>query len=69
MENLPTLLDTRALIEQAKGTLMAAGHITAEQAFDMLESRSRFANVKWRDVAARHVVLHSAGTAPAGDAG
>lgn len=69
MENLPTLLDTRALIEQANGMLMAAGHITAEQAFDVLTSRSRFANVKLRDVAARDVVLHSAETAPAGDAG
>jgi hypothetical protein len=59
-ENLLTLLDTRALIEQAKGMLMAANRITADQAFDVLRFRSQHANVKLRDVAARHVVQHSA---------
>jgi hypothetical protein len=65
-ENLLTLLDTRALIEQAKGMLMAAGQITAEHAFDVLKARSQKDNMKLRDIAARHVVLHSAATAGQG---
>jgi hypothetical protein len=59
-ENLLTLLDARALIEQAKGMLMAADRITADQAYEVLKGRSQRDNRKLRDVAARHVVLHSA---------
>ena len=61
-ENLLTLLDARALIEQAKGMLMAARRLTADEAFDVLKRRSQCENLKLRDVAARHVVLHSAAT-------
>src|SRR3954451_13084881 len=46
---------TRAVIEQAKGILMADHRITDEQAFQRLTELSQHANVKLRDVAHRLV--------------
>ncbi|MFL5830218.1 MAG: ANTAR domain-containing protein, partial [Solirubrobacteraceae bacterium] len=46
---------TRAVIEQAKGILMADHRITDEQAFQRLTQLSQHANVKLRDVARRLV--------------
>jgi len=43
---------TRANIEQAKGALMLAEGLTADDAFEILASHSSQANVKLRDVAA-----------------
>ena len=46
---------SRAVIEQAKGILMADHHIDAEQAFQKLEQLSQHSNMKLRDVARRLV--------------
>ena len=48
-------LDSRAVIDQARGVLMARRGITAEQAFTELSRESQTTNVKLREVAARLV--------------
>lgn len=50
-ENLSIALETRDLIGQAKGILMATGAIDADQAFAMLRVASQHLNRKLRDVA------------------
>ncbi|MFE3544631.1 PAS and ANTAR domain-containing protein [Nocardia sp. NPDC059177] len=50
---LPDLLAARAVIEQAKGALMLAYAITADQAFRVLRWRSQDTNVKLRVIAER----------------
>ncbi|MFC3897405.1 ANTAR domain-containing protein [Lentzea rhizosphaerae] len=50
-KQLETALVSRAVIEQAKGALMAVHGCTAEEAFTMLVQRSQRDNVKLRDVA------------------
>ncbi|OBJ71979.1 antitermination regulator [Mycobacterium sp. 1274756.6] len=47
--------ESRAVIEQAKGVLMAAHGISAERAFDILVWRSQETNIKVRDFATRFV--------------
>jgi len=42
---------SRAVIEQAKGILMAQVHCTADQAFELLTRRSQHTNRKLRDIA------------------
>jgi GAF domain-containing protein len=44
-------MDSRAVIEQAKGVLMAQQHIDADQAFEVLRSASQRYNRKLRDIA------------------
>ncbi|MGO4649820.1 PAS and ANTAR domain-containing protein [Nocardia sp. 2YAB30] len=64
-EALPDLLETRAVIEQAKGVLMLAYAITAEQAFRVLTWRSQETNTKLRDLAAQLIAeLPDLGAAP-----
>ncbi|WP_433685865.1 PAS and ANTAR domain-containing protein [Nocardia sp. CA-119907] len=64
-ETLPDLLEARAVIEQAKGVLMLAYAITAEQAFRVLIWRSQETNTKLRELAAQLIVeLPSVGAAP-----
>ena len=46
---------SRAVIEQAKGILMADERIDDEEAFERLVALSQHANVKVRDVARRLV--------------
>jgi GAF domain-containing protein len=46
-------LDSRAVIDQAIGVLMAVHRLTAEQAFTELSRQSQNTNVKVRDIAAR----------------
>lgn len=48
---LPELVETRAVIEQAKGALMRMYRISAEQAFKVLIWRSQETNVKLRVLA------------------
>lgn len=48
---LETALVSRAVIEQAKGVLMAVHSCTADEAFAMLVQQSQHKNVKLRDVA------------------
>jgi GAF domain-containing protein len=45
-------MESRAVIEQAKGVLMAQRHIDAEQAFEVLRDASQRYNRKLRDIAA-----------------
>ena len=54
-------LDTRALIGQAVGLLMAQERCTAAQAFDLLRIASQRRNVKLRDVAAGMVAAFEDG--------
>jgi GAF domain-containing protein len=49
--HLEQALASRAVIDQAKGVLMAVHSCTADQAFKMLVERSQHENVKLRDVA------------------
>ena len=46
---------SRAVIEQAKGIIMADKHVDADEAFDQLVQLSQQLNVKLRDVASRLV--------------
>jgi GAF domain-containing protein len=52
---LQTALQSRDVIGQAKGILMARHDVDAATAFDMLRSSSQHANLKLRDVAQRLV--------------
>jgi AmiR/NasT family two-component response regulator len=44
-------MDSRAVIEQAKGVLMAQRHVDADGAFDILRDASQRYNRKLRDIA------------------
>jgi GAF domain-containing protein len=55
-------LKTRAVIEQAKGILMAGRHCTADEAFLLLAQASQHQNRKLRDIAAQ--VVERTHTAP-----
>ncbi len=50
--NMRLAMESRAVIEQAKGVLMAQRHVSAEQAFDLLRDASQRYNRKLRDIAA-----------------
>ena len=50
--NLSVAMTNRAVIEQAKGVLMAQQHVGPDEAFEMLRAASQRANRKLRDVAA-----------------
>jgi hypothetical protein len=50
-EALPDLFEARAVIEQAKGVLMAIYRVSAEQAFGVLRWRSQETNTKLRALA------------------
>ena len=54
--HLERALDSRAVIDQAKGILMERFKLTAEQAFQVLTRVSMESNVKVRDLAERFVV-------------
>ena len=58
---LETAMSSRAVIEQAKGILMAVHGITADDAMKRLIAESQHTNVKLRDVATRFVESLSAG--------
>jgi len=64
-ERLDQSMAARAIIEQAKGILMAAQHCTADEAFALLVKASQRENVKLRDLAARIVDNVSRPPAPA----
>jgi GAF domain-containing protein len=49
--NMRLAMDSRAVIEQAKGVLMAQRHIDADEAFDVLREASQRYNRKLRDIA------------------
>src|SRR5579875_1689189 len=52
-ENLRRALDSRAVIDQAQGVLMARRGISAEEAFKVLARESQNTNTKLREIAAR----------------
>jgi len=54
-ENLAVALDSRAVIDQAKGILIERFRLTADQAFQALTRVSMESNTKVRDVAERFV--------------
>ena len=54
-ENLEAAMTSRAVIEQAKGVLMAQRRIDADAAFDLLRKASQRENVKLRIIAQRIV--------------
>ena len=49
--NMRLAMESRSVIEQAKGVLMAQRHLTAEQAFEVLREASQRYNRKLRDIA------------------
>jgi GAF domain-containing protein len=49
--NMGLAMESRAVIEQAKGVLMAQRHVDAEQAFEILREASQRYNRKLRDIA------------------
>jgi len=49
--NMRLAMESRSVIEQAKGVLMSQRHLTAEQAFEMLREASQRYNRKLRDIA------------------
>jgi AmiR/NasT family two-component response regulator len=53
--NMAEAMRSRAVIEQAKGILMADERINEEEAFQRLTKLSQHANLKVRDVARRLV--------------
>jgi len=57
--NLSAAMQSRAVIEQAKGVIMATSHCSAEQAFDVLRVQSQHENRKLRDIAAELVARQS----------
>ncbi|MBB3086351.1 GAF and ANTAR domain-containing protein [Geodermatophilus sabuli] len=61
--NMRRAMESRAVIEQAKGVLMAQRHIDAEQAFDVLREASQRYNRKLRDIATGIVQSTSGGGA------
>ena len=54
-DNLQVALETRAIIDQAKGILIERHRVTSDQAFHLLAQVSIRTNVKVRDVASRLV--------------
>lgn len=66
-EALPDLVEARAVIEQAKGVLMAVYRVSADQAFGVLRWRSQETNVKLRELAKQLVADIPALPAPAAD--
>lgn len=53
--NLTIAMQSRELIDQAKGVLMATHHLTSDAAFNLLRQRSQAENRKLRDIAAEIV--------------
>ncbi|MGM1062871.1 ANTAR domain-containing protein [Saccharothrix sp. Mg75] len=54
-EQLQSALTSRAVIDQAKGIVMAVHRVDAQRAFDLLVERSQRENLKLRDLAERFV--------------
>ncbi|MEV6620988.1 GAF and ANTAR domain-containing protein [Amycolatopsis sp. NPDC051106] len=68
-QQLQTALETRGVIEQAKGVIMAARRIPADEAFQVLVAQSQNGNIKLRDLAARliaNLLTDTSGIPPAG---
>ncbi len=69
-DNLQLALESRAVIDQAKGVLVERYKLTPDQAFQLLTQASMHANRKVRDVADDHVLTGELpGASPPGDGG
>jgi transcriptional regulator with GAF, ATPase, and Fis domain len=68
-EQMDEALESRDLIGQAKGILMAREGVSADEAFDMLRRASQRLNVKLRDVAGEMVQSAGSSAPPAGGDG
>ena len=66
-EALPDLFEARAVIEQAKGVLMAVYRVSPEQAFGVLRWRSQETNTKVRSLAKQLIAEVSDVPAPSAD--
>jgi hypothetical protein len=64
---LPDLFEARAIIEQAKGILMAIYRVGPEQAFGVLRWRSQETNTKVRSLAKQLITEMSTQPAPSAD--
>ncbi len=64
---LPDLFEARAVIEQAKGILMAIYRVSPEQAFGVLRWRSQETNTKVRSLAKQLITEMSTQPAPSAD--
>jgi hypothetical protein len=64
---LPDLFEARAIIEQAKGILMAIYRVSPEQAFGVLRWRSQETNTKLRSLANQLIAEMSTQPAPSAD--
>jgi hypothetical protein len=64
---LPDLFESRAIIEQAKGILMAIYRVSPEQAFGVLRWRSQETNTKLRSLAKQVITEMSTQPAPSAD--
>ncbi|MFE4500606.1 GAF domain-containing protein [Rhodococcus sp. NPDC056743] len=53
--DLELALESRGVIEQAKGIIMGTRHVTADDAFAMLIQESQTSNIKLRIVAQQHI--------------
>jgi GAF domain-containing protein len=62
-ENMRKAMETRSVIEQAKGILMAQQHCSSTQAFDVLTKQSQRTNRKLRDIASDIVANAEQGSA------
>ncbi|WP_432096795.1 ANTAR domain-containing response regulator [Streptomyces sp. bgisy100] len=65
---LKRALETRPVIDQARGVLMATGPCTAAEAWDVLRDASQHSNLKMRTIA-QHVIAGSQGAVLDGPAG
>jgi GAF domain-containing protein len=65
-DEMAEAMRSRAVIEQAKGMLMADRRITDEEAFHVLVERSQRSNLKLREVAAALVREHAGGSGETG---
>jgi len=63
-DDMQTAMASRAVIEQAKGIIMAQNRCTADEAFNILRRASQGRNAKVRDLAQELVASVSAGPAP-----
>lgn len=66
-EALPDLFEARAVIEQAKGILMAMYRVSPEQAFGVLKWRSQETNTKLRSLARQLIAEISTQPTPSAD--
>jgi GAF domain-containing protein len=65
-DNLTQAMESRAVIEQAKGIIMGVAGVSADEAFERLKGQSQHENVKVREIAAE-IVRRAQRSRPAPD--